>query len=61
MNNFSTEPLIKYFNDFMELTNQEQDLVNQFFKPRLYRKRQFLLQEGDVCKNFNFVIKGSKN
>lgn len=33
-------------------------MVSELFKPRLYRKRQYVLQEGDLCTQFNFVVKG---
>ena len=32
--------------------------MTEKFHPRLYRKRQFVLQEGDVCTQFNFVVRG---
>lgn len=54
----SVEPLIKYFNNLIPLNNEEIELVSTYFKPRLYRKRQYVLQEGDVCNHFNFVVRG---
>ncbi len=54
----SVEPLIKYFNNLIPLNDEETELVSAYFKPRLYRKRQYVLQEGDVCNHFNFVIRG---
>lgn len=54
----TTQPLIDYFQKMIPLTENEQKWVNECFKPRLYRKRQFVLQEGDVCQYFNFIIKG---
>lgn len=54
----SVEPLIKYFNNLIPLNDEEIELVTAYFKPRLYRKRQYVLQEGDVCIHFNFVIRG---
>lgn len=54
----SAEPLIAYFNNLIPLNNEEIALVTAYFKPRLYRKRQYILQEGDVCKHFNFVVRG---
>lgn len=36
----------------------EKILVNDLFVPRFYRKRQYVLQEGDVCNQFNFVVSG---
>lgn len=53
-----TQPLIDYFERYIPLEDVEKELVTQYFKPRLYRKHQFVLQEGDVCKWFNFVVKG---
>lgn len=54
----SVEPLLEYFNRFIPLNTEEKQLVVEFFKPRLYRKRQYVLQEGDVCAQFNFVVRG---
>ncbi len=42
----------------LPLTVEEVELVSSKFQPRLYRKRQFILQEGDVCNVFNFVVIG---
>ncbi len=54
----SIEPLIQYFNQFIPLTIEEKNKVSEVFKPRLYRKRQYVLQEGDVCNQFNFIVRG---
>jgi CRP-like cAMP-binding protein len=54
----SVAPLLEYFNRFIPLNSEEKQLVAELFKPRLYRKRQYVLQEGDVCSNFNFVVRG---
>ena len=54
----SVEPLIQYFNQLIPLNSEEKQLVGDLFKPRLYRKRQYILQEGDVCTKFNFVVRG---
>jgi CRP-like cAMP-binding protein len=40
------------------LSNEEFSLATTFFVPKKLRKRQFLLQEGDVCKSLIFVSKG---
>ncbi|TCC88537.1 Crp/Fnr family transcriptional regulator [Pedobacter frigiditerrae] len=53
-----TEPLLDYFNRFIPLSGEEKQLVSELFKPRLYRKRQYVLQEGDICVQFNFVVRG---
>lgn len=54
----SVEPLIDYFNQLIPLNSEEKKLVTELFKSRLYRKRQYVLQEGDVCNQFNFIIRG---
>ena len=54
----SIAPLLIYFNNLMLLNSEEIKLVTDLFKPRLYRKRQYILQEGDVCNQFNFVVRG---
>jgi len=52
------EPLLDYFQEIMPLKNEEKQLVVELFKPRLYRKRQYVLQEGDICNQCNFVVRG---
>jgi len=54
----SIEPLLSYFDRLIPLTKEEKGLVAAKFYPRLFRKRQYVLQEGDVCTQFNFVIRG---
>lgn len=51
-------PLLDYFQKVIPLNNDEKQLVTELFKPRLYRKRQYVLQEGDVCNQFNFIVRG---
>ena len=40
------------------LTIEEQGLIKTFFSPKKIRKKQYLLQEGDVCRYMSFVEKG---
>jgi CRP-like cAMP-binding protein len=54
----SIEPLLSYFDRLITLNKEEKELVTQKFRPRLYRKKQYVLQEGDVCTQFNFVVRG---
>lgn len=54
----SIEPLLNYFQKTYSLNHEEKKLVEENFQPRLYRKRQYVLQEGDVCKHMNFVVRG---
>ena len=47
------------FNKKIPLTNQEQEQIKNFLGVKKIRKKQYLLQEGDVCKNIAFVEKGA--
>lgn len=40
------------------LNPEEQLLLKTFFTPKKLRKKQYLLQEGDVCRFMSFVEKG---
>jgi len=55
------ESLIKYFKGYANtpLTEDEIDLIQSFFIPKKFRKRQYFLQEGEVCKYTAFIVKGA--
>ncbi|MBK7337461.1 MAG: Crp/Fnr family transcriptional regulator [Saprospirales bacterium] len=54
----TTKPLIDYFNNFLPLDEGEKSVVEEVFKERKVKRRQFILQEGDVCKHNTFVVEG---
>jgi CRP-like cAMP-binding protein len=54
----NAKALIEYFNRLLPLNEDEQSIVEQVFKERKVKKRQFILQEGDVCKLNTFVVEG---
>ncbi|GAB4043803.1 Crp/Fnr family transcriptional regulator [Spirosoma litoris] len=41
------------------LSDSEKELIQKTFKERHLRKRQYLLQEGDVCKHMAFIVNGA--
>jgi len=49
------ELLFQKFDEKIELTDEEKKLSRGFFVPKKLRKRQYLLQEGDVCKYIAFI------
>jgi len=55
------QPLFQYIEQKSgcKLALEEEVLVQEVFKLRKFRKKQYLLQEGDVCKHMVFVIKGA--
>jgi CRP-like cAMP-binding protein len=54
----SPDTLITYFNNMLTLSSEESAWVAASFHARLYRKKQYVLQEGDQCLHFNFVVRG---
>lgn len=53
------EIFFQKFNEKVTLSKEEEDLIKQYLTPKKLRKKQYLLQEGDVCKHFAFVEKGA--
>lgn len=41
------------------LSEDDKYLITEHFKPKKLRKRQYFLQEGDICKYIGFIVKGS--
>jgi CRP-like cAMP-binding protein len=52
------EQLLKTVQQKVTLTSDEAELLKQFFTPKKVRKRQYMLNEGEVCKYNLFVAKG---
>lgn len=53
-----TKTLIEYFENYLPLDEEEKSIVQEVFKERRIKRKQFILQEGDVCKHNTFVIEG---
>ena len=55
------DSLISYVNRYsgMPLNKQEEDLVRKAFSAKRLKKRQYFLQQGDVCKHFCFIVSGA--
>lgn len=54
----NTEPIIEYFSKLLPLDSDEIEAVKAAFIERKIKRRQFILQEGDVCKLNTFVVEG---
>ena len=52
------DSLLVYLKEFIELKPDEIDLLRNKTVKRKYLKGQFIVQQGDVCRHLNFVIKG---
>ncbi|MFH7018879.1 Crp/Fnr family transcriptional regulator [Flavobacterium sp. FlaQc-47] len=55
------DKLIVYIEQYstLQLTNEEKALIVATFQPKKLRKKQYFLQEGDVCKYAGFIVKGA--
>lgn len=51
-------PLLKYIRKHISLTNDEEAFLLSKLKYRKYLKGQYIVQQGDVCKQINFLISG---
>ncbi|EDM35958.1 cyclic nucleotide binding regulatory protein [Pedobacter sp. BAL39] len=50
--------LISFFSSIFPLTKESVVAAEQVFKQRTFKRKGFLLQEGDVCRFYTFVISG---
>ena len=55
------DSLISYLNSYATtpLRESDIDLITSIFTPKKFRKRQYFLQEGEVCKYTAFIVKGA--
>ncbi len=53
------EILFQKLNDTTPFTPEEQEIIKSHFIPKKLKKRQFLLQEGDIANRLAFVEKGA--
>jgi len=54
----TTKPLIDYFENLLPLHADEKFIVEDVFKERRIKRKQFILQEGDVCNQNTFIVEG---
>jgi len=50
--------LFKHIEEKVVLTDKDLAEIQTFFSPKKLRRRQYLLQAGDVCQHLTFVCKG---
>jgi CRP-like cAMP-binding protein len=43
----------------VKLSEDERHCISTRLRPKKLRKRQYFLQEGDVCKHMGFIVKGA--
>ncbi|WP_237390816.1 Crp/Fnr family transcriptional regulator [Chryseobacterium sp. KMC2] len=52
------EVLLSHIENKVDITEDQKNQVQSFFTVKKLRKKQYLLQEGDICKCLSFVSKG---
>ena len=50
--------LINCINNFQELDNKTEETVKNLFKEEVYKKNEFILEEGKVCSKISFIKSG---
>lgn len=54
----NTKPLIDYFDKILPLDDEEKAFVDNVYKERRVKRKQFILQEGEICNHNTFVVEG---
>jgi CRP-like cAMP-binding protein len=54
----NTEPLIAYISKFIELSDEEIQILLSKIKYRKYKKGQYLLQQEDICNYNTYILSG---
>lgn len=52
------DQLFTYFQSYFALDELERSEVNRLFTQKVVKRRHFILQQGDVCQHYNFVVSG---
>jgi len=51
-------PIIEHFSNFLSLNDSEIEELKSRLTEKKVKRRQFILQEGDICKHYTFVVNG---
>lgn len=52
------QAIVEYFNQILPLNDKEIAFVQKAYTERRIKRRQFILQEGDVSKHGTFIVEG---
>lgn len=52
------QQIISYFENIARLDENEKQLIQELFIYKVYKRKEFVLKEGEICKNFNFILNG---
>lgn len=54
----SAQKLIQHIDQLLPLNAEEKEILSSKLLSKKLRRRQYLLQEGDLCRHYNFVVNG---
>jgi CRP-like cAMP-binding protein len=54
-----TEFLLNYFHERIVLSSQDRELIANAYELRKYEKKEFIFEQGEICRIESFVVKGS--
>jgi len=52
------ENIVRHFNKYLPLNSEEKEALTSRLVKRLIKRKQYILQEGDTCKYFSYVLDG---
>ncbi|MDX1940032.1 MAG: Crp/Fnr family transcriptional regulator [Saprospiraceae bacterium] len=50
--------IIKHFDKYLPLDNKEEEALTDRLTERKIKRKQYILQEGDICRYFTYVVGG---
>ncbi len=56
--NLVMDDIIKYFDKYLPLDDSEKEALKSCLIERKIKRKQYILQEGDICKYFTYVAEG---
>ena len=51
--------LFNYINRYASISEKDFNVFQNHFSEKKVRKKQYLLEEGEICKYFAFIVKGA--
>ena len=58
MDSNKAQPFIRFINTYVSLTKEEEAMILETVTYRKYLKGQYVVQQGDTCKQSGFIISG---
>ncbi|HNA56840.1 MAG TPA: hypothetical protein PK511_08710 [Chitinophagales bacterium] len=55
------ENIIRHFDKYLPLGDNEKEALTSRLIERKLKRKQYLLQEGEICRYFSYVVEGCIN